>query len=106
MALVLKFLPLRARTLFQKHRAPFADDPLGVLLGPAKTKAAHNAWSAIADGRQGKEDVLWLELFHLVQCLRNGVLFWHVAQRLAHKKLASRLRGQVVKNRLKPTPPA
>src|SRR5437870_13593268 len=61
MALVLKFLCLGARTLVQKHRAPFADDPLGVLLGPTETKAAHNAWSAIADGRQGEEDVLWVE---------------------------------------------
>jgi hypothetical protein len=88
-ALILKLLGLRARALFQKHRAPFADDPLGVLLGPAKTKAAHNAWSAIADGRQGEEDVLWVELFHLLE--RNESFWrWHVVQRLAQKILHGR----------------
>src|SRR5205823_14271413 len=102
MATILKFLPLRFRTLVQKHGAPFADDPLDLLLGPAKTKAAHNAWSAIADGRQGDEDVLWFELFHLLQRLRDGVLFLHVAQWLAQKILHSRFAVQLINIRLKP----
>ena len=87
---MLKFLGLRVRTLFQKHRAPFADDPLGVLLGPAKMKAAHNAGSAIADGGQGEEDVLWVELFHLLQ--RSDSLWRrHIVQRLAQEILHGRL---------------
>jgi hypothetical protein len=98
----MKFLPLRAWTLVQKHCAPFADDPLGVLLGPAKTKATHNAWSTIADGRQSEEDVLWVELFHFLQRLRDGVLFLHVAQRLAQKILHSRFAVQLINIRLKP----
>ena len=74
MPVILKFFCLSVRTLFQKHRAPFADGPLGVLLGPAKTKATHNAWSAFADGRQGEEDILWVELFHLLQRLSSEKL--------------------------------
>ena len=102
MALILKFLPLRSRTLIQKHSAPFADDPLGRLLGPSKTKAAHNAWSAIAYRRQGEEDVLWVELFHLLQRLRDRVLFLHVAEWLAQKILHSWFAVQLINIRLIP----
>ena len=48
MALILKFLTLGAWTLFQKHRAPFSDDPFNVLLGPPKTKTAHNGDIVVA----------------------------------------------------------
>ena len=89
MALILKFLALRSWTLFQKHRAPFTDDSLSVLLGPAKTKAAHEAWGAIADGRQGEESVLWIELFDLLQ-RHETFRGWHVVQWLAQKILHGR----------------
>src|SRR4030095_3289033 len=100
-ALILNLLALGAWTLFQNHRAPFADDPVSVLLGPAKTKTAHNAWCAIADGRQCEEGVLRLELFDLLQCPKSfrGL---RVIQRLAQKILDRRFPVQPINVRLTP----
>ena len=74
---------------------------LSVLLGPAKTKAAHEAWSAIADGRQGEEAVLWVELFELLQCPKS-LRGWHVVQRLAQEILHGRFAVQLINIRLTP----
>jgi hypothetical protein len=87
--------------LFQKHRAPFADDSLGVLLRSAKAKAAHNGWSVIADRRQGEEDVFWVELFDFLQS-DESFRGWHAIQRLAQKILHGGLAIKLINFRLTP----
>jgi len=69
-----EFFPLRARTLVQKHSAPFADDPLGVLL-VRENESRPQRLDASADGRQATKTFFGSELLHLLSVLRDGICF-------------------------------
>ena len=73
MALVLKLLAFRCWTLFQKTRAPSADDSLSFFLAATKTKAADKSWIVVIHGGQGEEGLLRIKLFHLPERLRSRI---------------------------------
>src|SRR5207253_1539975 len=69
MMLILQLLAFRSRSLFQKCRAPFVDEPRCFFLAATKMEAAYEPWIAILDRCQSQEGMLRVELLDLLQCL-------------------------------------
>src|SRR5205814_10547250 len=80
MVLILQLLAFRSRSLFQKCRAPFVDEPRRFFLAVTKMEAAYEPWIGILDLCQSQDGMRRVELLDLLQCLGTRACFWKVAQ--------------------------